>query len=136
MSKLLVIDDCEIHHFIMDKMLENAGIFDDREKSFDARSVIDQLETDRLDEDKLPDVIFLDLMMPGFNGFDFLERFKKLQQYLAKTIHIFVFTCSINPTDKTKADRYTFIKGFVVKPMSMQTLNSIALAYDNQMQLS
>ncbi len=131
-----MIDDCEVHHFIMDKMLANAGIFDEREKSFNAEMAINQLEKDRLHEDKLPDIIFLDLVMPGFNGFDFLERFKKLQPFLVKTIHILVFTCSIHPADKTKTENYSFVENLFIKPVSKQTLNDIALTYDVSLQIA
>ena len=135
MSKLLVIDDCEIQHFIIDKMLGREEIFEEREASFDAELAINQLENDRLDEDKLPDVIFLDLVMPGFTGFDFLERFKNLQRSIQKNIHVFILTCSLNPADKKNSEQYPFVKGFIVKPVSMHTLKNIALAYSGSMEL-
>src|ERR1700761_9812106 len=135
MKRLLVIDDCEIHHFIMDKMLSNAGIFEEREKSFNAETAIKQLEADRLDADKLPDIIFLDLFMPGFNGFDFLERFKKLRPLLVKTIHILVITCSIHQADKTKIGEYVFVEDFLIKPVSKQNLQALALTYGASLQL-
>jgi len=136
MSKLLVIDDCEVHHFIIDKMLERYGLFEEKEVSFDAEAAINQLEEDSRDESKLPDVIFLDLVMPGFDGFNFLERFKKLYPTIQKTIHLFVVSCSIHPSDKAKSERYEFVEGFILKPVSMHTLQTIALAYDTNMQLS
>lgn len=136
MSKLLVIDDCKTSHFIIDKMLGKYGLFPGKELSFDAESAINQLEDDCLDESKLPDIIFLDLTMPDFTGFNFLERFKKLYPAIEKTIHIFILTCSINPADKIKSEQYSFVKGFIIKPVSMNTLKNIALTYSNVLQLS
>lgn len=136
MNKLLVIDDCEIDHFIMDRLLGAHGLFAGKELCFDAEEAINKMEDDWLDESKLPDVIFLDLFMPGFNGFNFLERFRKLYPAIEKTIHIFVMSCSINPADKINAEKYPFVKGFFVKPVSVHTLKNIGLAYGQSLQLS
>jgi len=136
MSKLLVIDDCETDRFIMDRMLGMQGLFPGNELCFNARVAIDQLEDDSIDESKLPDIIFLDLFLPEFNGFDFLERFRKLYAAIEKTIHIFVITCSINPADKIKAEQYPFVKGYYVKPVTMDALKSISLEYSHTLQLA
>ena len=92
------------------------------------------MEDDCLDESKLPDVIFLDLFMPGFNGFNFLDRFRKLYPAIDKTIHIFIISCSINPADKINAEKYPFVKGYFLKPVNMNTLKNIALAYGQTLQ--
>jgi len=136
MSKLLVIDDCETDRFIMDKMLGMHGLFPGKELCFNAEMAINQLEDDCIDESKLPDVIFLDLFLPEFNGFDFLDRFRKLYAAIEKTIHIFVITCSINPADKIKAEEYPFVKGYYVKPVTMDALKNISLHYSHTLQLA
>jgi len=136
MNKLLVIDDCATDHFIMDRMLGLHGLFPGKELCFDAKAAINQMEDDRFDERKLPDVIFLDLFLPEFNGFDFLERFRKLYNAIEKTIHIFVITCSINPADKIKAEAYPFVKGYYVKPVTMDALKSISRDYSHTLQLA
>jgi len=101
----------------------------------DAEDAINQLEDNCHEESKLPDVIFLDLGMPEFNGFDFLERFRKLYPAIEKTIHIFITTCSINPADKKKSENYPFVKGFLRKPLNMDVLCDINLAYNHALQL-
>jgi CheY-like chemotaxis protein len=135
MSKLLVIDDCETDHFIIDRLLGFYGLFPGKELCFDAEMAISRMEDDCIDESKLPDVIFLDLFMPEFNGFNFLERFTKLYSAIEKTIHIFVMSCSINPADKIKAEQFPFVKGFFVKPVSIDALRTISLDYNNSLRL-
>jgi len=136
MSKLLVIDDCETDHFIMDRLLRMHGLFPGKELCFDAEAAINQMEVDCPDESKLPDVIFLDLFMPEFNGFNFLDRFRKLYPAIEKTIHIFIMTCSINPADKINAEKYPFVKGYFVKPVSMNTLKNISSTYSHTLELT
>lgn len=136
MSKLLVIDDCKIHHFIIDRILGKHGLFEEKRFYYDAETAINQLEDDCLDEAKLPDVIFLDLVMPQFNGFSFLDRFKKLYPAIEKTIHVFILSCSIDPADKMRSEKYPFVKGFIVKPLTTDTLKNIGLAYSSSLQLT
>lgn len=136
MSKLLVIDDNEIDQMIIDRMLGKYGLFPSKIFSSDGETAMDQLEANIFDEAKLPDVIFLDLIMPKFSGHHFLERFKKLYPAIQKTIHIFVITCSIHPKDRVTTEKYPFVKGFFIKPVSIHTLKNINSAYNSVLQLS
>jgi len=112
MSKLLVIDDCTTNHFIIDKLLDKCGLFPDKVVCLDAEEAINQIEENFNDESKLPDVIFLDLMMPNFNGFNFLERFENVYPAIAKSVQIFILTCSLNPTDRIESEKIFICKRF------------------------
>ncbi len=124
MCKFLMIDDGEVDMFIVDKMLDRYDLFSDKTYNLDAENAINKIESDIDDESKLPDVIFLDLMMP-FSGQKFLERFSKLYPAIRKTIDIFVVTSSVNPASKLVGEPYSFVKGFFVKPLSRQTLTGV-----------
>src|SRR6187399_989882 len=120
MCKFLMIDDGEVDLYIVDKMLERDNLFPHKTYSLDAENAINKLASDANDESKLPDVIFLDLMMP-FSGQRFLERFNELYKGIRKTIDIFVVTSSVNPASKLVGEPYPFVKGFFIKPVSRQT---------------
>lgn len=69
-----------------------------------------------------PDVIFLDLNMPGMSGWDCLSNLQKLAD--CKNIPVIMYTTSSNPVDRDKA--YTFgATGFITKPSSYRTLIGI-----------
>jgi len=136
MSKLLVIDDSMIDQMIINRMLDRHGLFPAKEFSSDGESAINEIEENHVDESKLPDVIFLDLVMPEFSGFNFLERFKELYPAIKKTIHIFVITCSIHPKDRTEAEQYPFVKDYLIKPVSIETLTNINSVYNTTLRVA
>ena len=123
-----MIDDGEVDIYIIDKMLERDNLFPHKTYSLDAENAINKIASDVDDESKLPDVIFLDLMMP-FSGQRFLERFNEVYQDIRKTIDIFVVTSSVNPESRLIGEPYSFVKGFFVKPLSRQTLTALYSAY-------
>ncbi len=76
-------------------------------------------------EDALPEIIFLDIRMPGLDGFDFLDRFEKLPDGAKKRIIIIMLTSSLNEDDHKKAMNNKFVRQFINKPLSPEELNNI-----------
>lgn len=66
--------------------------------------------------------IFLDLNMPDFNGWDFLNYLEELDD---KKLSVFILTSSVSKIDKLKAREYTSVKEFLVKPLSIPLLKNI-----------
>jgi CheY-like chemotaxis protein len=64
-----------------------------------------------------PDVILLDLMMPGFSGFDFIER--QRSDPALKAIPVLVLSADANAKAKAEA---VGAAGHVQKPFKLQTL--------------
>jgi CheY-like chemotaxis protein len=60
-----------------------------------------------------PDVIFLDLNMPGFNGWDFMDVFNAT----GYSSRIFILTSSIDPNDRSVANENSNVAGFYSKPL-------------------
>lgn len=110
---------------IMDKMISHYDLFHHKTSTSDALSAINEIEKHQFEDDELPDVIFLDLLMPGFNGFDFLEKFRRVYSRVNKTIDIFVITASIDPADLSKAGSYSFVKDIIIKPVKSEILADI-----------
>jgi CheY-like chemotaxis protein len=80
--------------------LEGKGEFDDRRKH------------------PLPDIIILDLNLPGMSGFDFLKWFRENS---GLPVPVLVFTVSTCMEDKARA-MAAGAAGFFVKPRDFQTL--------------
>jgi two-component system chemotaxis response regulator CheY len=71
-------------------------------------------------------VLFLDINMPALTGWDFLGHYEKLGEEIKKRISIYMLSSSINQRDRNKAKTYPCVKGFVSKPLTTETILSIA----------
>jgi CheY-like chemotaxis protein len=128
MSKLVLIDDEPIFHKIIQMTISNSKLSNEATYSYDGEAVLDYLEENKLEAQHLPDYIFLDLYMPVFNGWDFLNRFQDIYKSLKKNIKIFIVTSSINPSDIDRSKRYPFATTFISKPVLKDVFESLNYA--------
>ncbi|HEY3318569.1 MAG TPA: response regulator transcription factor [Coriobacteriia bacterium] len=109
MATILVVEDDPIIRQTVDYALRRAG--------FDTESAADGLEALRKAEKHRPDLVLLDLMLPGIDGYEFAERVRADDSEVA----IIMVTALDTDRDKVRgldagADDY------ITKPFSMEEL--------------
>lgn len=122
MKKLLFVDDSPLDHFILKRILNKYNLAYDVTCSANGGEVIQFLNQNRLNKDLLPDIILLDLYMPLTNGWDFLESINLIYPHLLKPIRVYILSSSINPHDIEQTMQYPFVKSFMFKPITRETL--------------
>ena len=128
MSKLVLSDDEPVFHKIVQMTIKNTELSKRATYSFDGEVILDYLEEKKLESQSLPDYIFLDLYMPMFDGWDFLNRFQELYKSLQKNIKIYVVTSSVNPADINRSKLYPFVTTFISKPIMKDVFDDITYA--------
>lgn len=124
MSKVFIIDDDPIHQRIAQIMIAKHELFDEYSSYTDAELALEYLRDNVKNTTALPDVILLDLNMPVVDGWDFLEAFEKFQAGISKSIRIFIVTSSVDEKDKLRSQTFSFVKGFISKPLSPDIIRS------------
>jgi CheY-like chemotaxis protein len=76
---------------------------------------------------EIPDLIFLDIMMPHLDGFGFLEEFDKLSEDVKKKCKIVMLSTSESFKDLNKANQNKYVYKFLNKPLSKPVLDALNL---------
>jgi CheY-like chemotaxis protein len=128
-QNVMLIDDNEIDNLINQKMIEAAGITEIIFTHSGAKSAIEFLrnieKVMRKAPNILPEVIFLDIDMPLMDGFQFLDQFEKLSSETKSHCKIVMLTSSINPQDFNKSKTYNYVRKFLNKPLTQDSLKNL-----------
>lgn len=75
------------------------------------------------DQEKLPDIILLDLNMPIMNGWEFLEKIQPyVDQLLERNVKLNIVSSTINPEEVNRAQNYNIVCNFINKPISKEDI--------------
>ena len=118
LNTLYVIDDDEMYQYIAIRTIESVDPTLKVNVFSNGREAIDSIQRDILSNEKLPDMILLDLMMPILNGWGFLENYEALKPKIGKEILIYIVSSSYNPLDLNRAKEISDVTGYVVKPIT------------------
>ncbi|MEM7653630.1 MAG: response regulator [Pseudomonadota bacterium] len=116
------IDDSEFDLKLNHRILSRSGAFADIRGFSSAQLALEALRTATM----FPDVIFLDIMMPIKNGFDFLAEATEEHGDAFTSRVVIMLTSSLNPADRARAEGFGAVKGFLSKPLTTEDSHQIA----------
>ena len=126
-SLACIIDDDHIYVNLLKKIIETRKLCENLLIFNDGKQSIDYFEAllHNLDEDKIPDIIFIDLNMPVMDGWEFIDRFTKIENKFNKVITLYIVTSSIDPADISRAKSLLNIQDYLIKPTYISELAHI-----------
>src|ERR1700761_4795106 len=122
MCKLIMIDDNPMEHMVMQKLFNRYEIFQGATHAIDGWIIIDFLRDHRNEPEQLPEIIFLDLNMPEYNGWLFLDELRLLYPALKKDVDVYILSSTKDKFDRMRATCYPFVKGFFNKPVKKEQM--------------
>lgn len=125
LKNVLLIDDSESDNFYHQRKIKNMGITDNIHISYSGAEALEYLRSELDGVHPQPTLIFLDINMPGMNGWEFLEEYEKLLLAQQGEVVLTMLSNSIDPRDEEKATQYKAVQGYYSKPLSEEYLTSI-----------
>ncbi len=118
-----IIDDDPIFVFGTKRIMQIANFCNGFLVFHNGKEAYDSLRAIILVGEKLPDLILLDLNMPIWDGWHFLDEFTQIP--IEKPVTLYIVTSSIDPEDTERAKSYEIVSNYLVKPIKMDDLKKI-----------
>lgn len=121
-SSVMVVDDSEGDQLLTKMVIEEFDPSIEVLQAYDGKEALDILVA----LSSPPEIIFLDINMPGMNGREFLEEYNKLNQSTLKSSAVVLMLSSSNQEEgERKSLQYSFVKKYTEKPVVLDILKEI-----------
>jgi CheY-like chemotaxis protein len=120
-----IVDDDDLFQFVMRQHLERLGMVENIHKFSDGGQALTYLKTNLQQPELLPELILLDVNMPYMDGWQFMREYVQLVLPADKKIKIYILSSSTHESDLQKAKEFPVLAGYLVKPLSKQTIQQI-----------
>ncbi|WP_405296882.1 response regulator [Algibacter sp. Ld11] len=118
-----IIEDDPTHVYITKRFLNLTGLVESILICSNGKDAFTKLKAIISSGEKLPDLILLDLNMPVWDGWQFLDAFKEIP--VKEKIDIFILTSSNNEADIERAKNYNIDSNYIVKPITLEKLKDV-----------
>ncbi len=122
---ILLVDDNKDDNFYHERVIRKQNAAEIVVSKESAEDALHYLKARDDHEDAHPTLIFLDINMPGMNGWEFIEEYKKLDTSLQSKMVVVMLTTSDNPDDISLAKTKGVLVDFKTKPLTREMLDEI-----------
>jgi len=123
---IMLVDDNKIDNFFHERVIQK---YDPQIKTV-AKTMAEDALGYLSSEVTIPDIIILDINMPGMNGWEFIDHYKTLNASLQNSL-IVVMLSSGQPDDFALAKTQGILHDFKSKPLTIKALEEIIAKYQS-----
>jgi response regulator RpfG family c-di-GMP phosphodiesterase len=121
----ILIDDDPIHNAISSMTIKNVIANVEVVVFSDPKSGLDFLNEEFASHESDSVVLLLNLNMPFMSGWEFLEQFSGLSPEIQERIRVYLLSASIRQSDQAKAGDSKWVRGYLIKPLSVEGLMAL-----------
>ena len=125
MQSILIIDDDDVDFLITKKFITKIKNDTHCIHKNDVETAIDFIKEVVETNNPLPDIILIDINMPGLDGFNFLELLNEFPIEKIRKSKIFMLSSSENPNDLARAKNNRLVIDYLLKPINLVTVQKI-----------
>lgn len=123
-----IIDDDTIYQFMLTRIINQHKLAESILSFLDGEKAIEYLIENKTKDDKIPDILFLDVNMPIMDGWMFIEEYARIKTEITKKIVVFMLSSSVDPLDIERAGKISEISNYIIKPIKIEEVIRI---FDN-----
>lgn len=128
-ESVMIIDDNRIDLYIASRMITKNNFGKEVLQYSSGLEALTYLQENEHNISLLPNVIFVDIYMPGMSGFEFMVEYDKLSPALKKHCRVFIISSSNDEQDIAKANADKNVISMEEKPISKEFLNRLKIAH-------
>lgn len=125
LNHVLLIDDDKVTNFVNKRLIDKVNVVKHVDIVLNGLEAIVHIENAMQEQVGMPELIFLDVNMPGMNGWEFIESYAPQLEKVKDDVVIVLLTTSVNPDDKKKAEGLDLVSRYVSKPLTEPVLMEI-----------
>lgn len=125
LKTILLIDDDAPTNFIHELYIKETGLTERVITMQDAAEALEYLKELAEKDQSVPELILLDINMPGMDGWEFLEEYDKLDKDIRAKMLVLMVTTSLNPADEARARKNGNVNDYLTKPLDQMDLKNI-----------
>lgn len=129
LNSILLVEDDEATNFISQMVIKKLDCANHVKVAWNGTDALDYLKQCANAACQQPELILLDINMPGLNGWEFLDEYSKLKEEEKGKVVVVMLTTSLNPDDKKRAANNPAIAGFRSKPLTPAMMEEILSLY-------
>lgn len=126
-TKILLIDDDPLFLSLTSKKLHSASFLEEIKCVTHVKDAREYLDFCINEEAPFPDVIFLDVKMPGIGGMDFADLYSRRYAQDNPDTKLVILSAFCSRKDKEKAMEIPAVDEVVEKPLTIEKLNRLLL---------
>jgi CheY-like chemotaxis protein len=129
---IMLVDDNQDDNFFHEREIKKTNLAINVIAKKTGLEALDYLKSKKVIAYMQPDLIFLDINMPGMNGWEFLKEYNQLDNKLQSEVIVIMLTTSDNPDDESKAKTWDFVSDYITKPLTKEKMEVIVNKYFKQ----